>query len=301
MNNSEELLNDKETEKQCYYCGSCDTNFITQIGLKNCFFCNSELQEILNKNNINYNYIIPFSKSKKDFILSVKKHISKKIFISNKFNISKKINNVFGIYVPIWFFDFETNGEVNFECKKISKFTSKKTKYIKTDSHLVTIGGNMNFNNVEVYTSKIRTTKHNEIFNSFNFDELKEFNISYLSDYILEEQNKKFKDTINLGELTIKEMFIKKLQKEIKDYDSCNIQDSSINLNNTKKQCVLVPLWVFTVNYKGKVYNIIGNGQSGKIFEDVPISTKKMFIVWLLLFIVSFSLLFILFNYKVIL
>lgn len=298
MNNSDELLNHNEKEKKCYYCGSCETNLISETNLKNCIFCNSELQDIIKKNSIKYNYIIPFKKTKKDFISLVKKHISKKVFISSKFNISKNINNIFGIYVPVWFFDFETNGEVSFECKKITKFKSKKNKYVKTDSHLVTIGGSMNFSNVEVYTSKIY--KH-EIFNSFNYNELKDFDNSYLNDYILEQQNLKIKDTINLGELSVKEMFIKKLQKEIKQYDSCNIQDSSINLNNIKKHCVLVPLWIFRVNYKGKVYNIVCNGESGKIFEDIPISKKKIFLIWLLLFIISFSLLYILFNYKVML
>lgn len=298
MYNSEELLNHNTKEKKCYYCSNCETNFITEINLKKCFFCNSELQDNLDKSNIKYNYIIPFKKSKTDFISLVKKHISKKVFISNKFNISKNINNIFGFYVPVWFFDFETNGEVNFECEKITKFKSKKNKYVKTDSHLVTIGGSMIFNNIEIHNSKTCTP---EIFNSFNFNELKEFDNSYLNDYILEEQSLKTKDIINLGELRVKEMVVEKLKNEIKDYDFCNIQDSSINLNNTKKHCVLVPLWLFTINYKGRIYNIICNGDNGKIFENIPISIKKLFLIWLLLFVILFSLLFILFNYKVIL
>lgn len=301
MNNSVELLNHSEKENKCYYCGSCDTNFITETNLKNCIFCNSELQDNINNNNIKYDYIIPFKKTKNDFIQLVKKHISKKTFISNKFNILKNINNIFGIYVSVWFFDFETNGEVNFECKKITKFKGKKNKYIKTDSHLVTIGGSMNFNNVEINTSKINLPKTNQIFNSFNYNKLKKIDSLNLNDYILEAQNLKIKDTINLAELSVKKMVIEKFKKEIKEYDSCTMQDSSININNTKKQSVLVPLWVFTTNHKGKVYNVVCNGESGKIFENIPISKKKMFLIWFLLFIISFSLLFILFNYKVIL
>lgn len=301
MNNSEKLLNHIEQEKNNYYCANCDTNFITETNLKKCIFCKSELQDIINKNNIKYNYIIPFKKSKNDFIQLVKKYISKKTFISSKFNISKNINNIFGIYVPVWFFDFETNGEVNFECKKITKFKSKKNKYIKTDSHLVTIGGSMNFSNVEINTSKLNSPKKNRIFNSFNYAELKEFDNSYLKDYILEEQNLKIKDTINLGELSVKKMVIEKLKKEIKQYDSCDMKDSSININNSKKQCVLVPLWVLKTNYKGKIYNIVGNGVSGKIFENIPLSKKKLFLIFVLLFVISFLLLFLLFNYKVIL
>ena len=298
MNSSEELLNHDEKENKCYYCSNCETNFIAETNLKNCVFCNNDLQDNLNKNNIKYNYIIPFKKSKSDFISLVKKYLSKKVFISNKFNLSKNIDNILGIYVPVWFFDFETNGEVNFECKKITKFKSRKNKYIKTDSHLITIGGSMNFNDVEVCTSKINT---HDIFNSFDFSESKKFDISYLNNYIVEDKDLKIKDIINLGELKVKEFFIEKLKKEIKNYDFCNIQDSSINLNNTKKNCVLVPLWVSRINYKGKIYNILGNGQTGKIFEKIPISRKKLFLTWLLLFVISFSLLFILFNYKVIL
>lgn len=298
MNSSEELLNHDEKENKCYYCSNCETNFIAETNLKNCVFCNNDLQDNLNKNNIKYNYIIPFKKSKSDFISLVKKYLSKKVFISNKFNLSKNIDNILGIYVPVWFFDFETNGEVNFECKKITKFKSRKNKYIKTDSHLITIGGSMNFNDVEVCTSKINT---HDIFNFFDFSESKKFDISYLNNYIVEDKDLKIKDIINLGELKVKEFFIEKLKKEIKNYDFCNIQDSSINLNNTKKNCVLVPLWVSRINYKGKIYNILGNGQTGKIFEKIPISRKKLFLTWLLLFVISFSLLFILFNYKVIL
>lgn len=298
MNNSEELLNHIEKENKCYYCSNCETNFIAETSLKNCVFCNNDLQDNLNKNNIKYNYIIPFKKSKNDFISLAKKHLSKKIFISNKFNLSKNIDNVLGVYVPICFFDFETNGEVNFECKKITKFKSKKNKYIKTDSHLVTIGGSINFNDVDVCTSKIGT---HDILNSYDFSESKEFNPSYLNDYIVEDKCLKVKDIINLGELKVKKIFIEKLQKEVKNYDFCNVQDNSINVNNKKKNCVLVPLWIFKINYKGKIYNIFANGQTGKIFENIPVSRKKIFLIWLLLFVASFSLLFILFNYKVIL
>ena len=67
MYNSEELLNHNTKEKKCYYCSNCETNFITEINLKKCFFCNSELQDNLDKSNIKYNYIIPFKKSKTDF------------------------------------------------------------------------------------------------------------------------------------------------------------------------------------------------------------------------------------------
>ena len=285
-------------ERQNYYCVNCETSFASEKELKNCIFCNAILHDNSSIYNIKYNYIIPFTKNEKDCISIIKKYVFKKKLVSSKFNILKNKKNLYGIYMPVWLVDFETAGEVDFDCKKITKFKSKKNKYVKTDSHLVTIGGSMNFNNIPIYTSKCN---NKEIFDSFNYNNKKEFDIKYLESYILEAPQLKLKETIALGELRAKEMFVEKIQKEVGKYDSCNIKDASININNIKKECILVPLWVYTTDYKGKIYNIVVNGQNGKIFENIPISIKKMFFIWLLIFILLFILLFILFNYKVML
>ena len=61
--------------------------------------------------------------------------------------------------------------------------------------------------------------------------------------------------------------------------------DNSINLYNYKSSKVLLPVWFLSVNYKGKTYTFVMNGQTGKIVGDVPRKISKIIFIWLVLFI----------------
>ncbi|MGN0396144.1 MAG: hypothetical protein ACI4EF_12340, partial [Coprococcus sp.] len=64
--------------------------------------------------------------------------------------------------------------------------------------------------------------------------------------------------------------------------DSCNANDISICGENVEKfsidsiEYALLPAWFMTFWYKGELYTILVNGQTGKVVGNVPVNDTKI-------------------------
>ena len=67
------------------------------------------------------------------------------------------------------------------------------------------------------------------------------------------------------------------------------------DIYNTKKQYVLLPVWMLNVKYKDKIHTIAMNGQTGKMVGNVPIDKgaymrhhiKWTLIIGVILFVIA--------------
>ena len=64
----------------------------------------------------------------------------------------------------------------------------------------------------------------------------------------------------------------------------------SIQLKNGKALYVLLPVYLFTTKYNGKIYQFAMNGQTGEFIGNIPLDIKKTILIALILFIGSFVL-----------
>ena len=54
-----------------------------------------------------------------------------------------------------------------------------------------------------------------------------------------------------------------------------------------------MPVWMMTYSLKNKNYIFAMNGQTGKVFGILPVSKKKIFLLFIFVFIVLFLIIFI--------
>jgi len=144
----------------------------------------------------------------------------------------------------------------------------------------------MSFCNVPVDGSK---RFPNDVMNSiepFDYKDLKEFNYSYLSGFLSEKYDMTSEEVINEAINRAKNTFIDEMKKDIKGYNTVVPTTNNINLNNTKKLYVLLPVWMLNVKYKNKIHTIAMNGQTGKMVGNIPIDYKKAILLWILIFII---------------
>lgn len=289
-------------ERVSYICTKCGTIISSEKDEKKCPYCSEKLNaSYKTKSNIKYNYIIPFTHSKKDIANIIKKYIKSRPLFPKNFNIKNNINNIKSIFIPLWIFDFEASGEIEVEGAKISKFKSNSKSYKKTDLYNITIGGNMNFANMTLHTSKKITENIIDNLDNYDYSKQIEFDNKYIKDRLVEELDMKIRDIISLSEVDVKELFKNKLIGEIKDYDEIESKENTINIRNTRKNCVLVPVWLLSINYKNQEYDIYVNGQTGKVIGNIPISYKKLVFKSIFTFLLIFLIIYFLLNYKVML
>lgn len=286
-----------------YTCNNCGASIIVDpnVSTTSCVYCkNTAILKDKLHGEFNPNYVIPFKHTKEDAINAFKKLGKGKILMPKAFNIKKNIKEISGIYIPFWLFDFMATGEMNADCKRITSWRSGNYRYTKTDTYLATRGGNMNFSNIPVDGSK---RFPNDVMNSiepFDYNDLKDFNYSYLSGFLSEKYDMTSDEVITEANLRAKNTFIDEMKKDIKGYNTVIPTTNSINLNNTKKEYVLLPVWMLNVKYKDKIYTIAMNGQTGKMVGNIPVDYKKAILIWILLFILTFLVAYLISYFKVI-
>ena len=285
-----------------YSCPNCGAQIIADpnTSTTSCVYCkNTAILKDKLQGEFNPNYVIPFKFTKEDAINAFKKLGKGKILMPKAFNDKNNINEMSGIYIPFWLYDYDADGVIEADCKRITTWRSGNYRYTKTDTYLVTRGGTMSFERIPVDGSK---RFENDIMNSiepFEYKDLKEFNYSYLSGFLSEKYDVTKDEAMNEAIGRAKNSFIEEMKKDIVGYNTVVPTKDSINLNNKNDCYVLLPVWMLNIKYKDKIYTFAMNGQTGKLIGNIPIDKKKAVIIWILLFIVTFALLFLICYFKV--
>lgn len=302
--NSYESKNGKVLEKEAvnspqnidiYSCPNCGAQIIADpnTSATSCVYCkNTTILKDKLQGEFNPSYVIPFRNTKEDAIDAFKKLGKGRILMPKAFNDKKNINEMSGIYIPFWLYDYDADGVIEADCKRITTWRSGNYRYTKTDTYLATRGGTMSFEHIPVDGSK---RFENDIMNSiepFDYKDLKEFNYSYLSGFLSEKYDVTKDEAMNEAIERAKNSFIEEMRKDIVGYNTVVPTKDSINLSNKNSYYVLLPVWMLNIKYNGKIYTFAMNGQTGKLIGNIPIDKKKAIIIWIFTFITTFGLLF---------
>lgn len=301
LDNKEEIpeTNNEKMDIDMYLCNNCGAQIIADpnVATTSCVYCrNTAILKNKLQGEFNPNYLIPFRNTKEDAINAFKKLGKGKVLMPKEFNNKKNIEEMSGIYIPFWIYDYNAIGLIEADCKKISNWRSGNYYYTKTDTYLATRGGNMSFERIPVDGSKRFS---NDIMNSiepFDYNDLKEFNYSYLSGFLSEKYDVTKEEAINESLTRAKNSFIEQMKKDMVGYTTVTPVKDNINLQNTKCAYVLFPVWMLNIKYKNKIYTFAMNGQTGKMVGNIPIDVKKAIFIWILIFLIIFIIMFII-NY----
>lgn len=286
-----------------YSCPNCGAQIIADpnVSTTSCVYCkNTTILKNKLQGEFNPDYVIPFRHTKEDAINAFKKLGKGKILMPKAFNDKQNINEMSGIYIPFWIYDYAADGVIEADCKRITTWRSGDYRYTKTDTFLATRGGLMTFENIPVDGSKRFA---NDIMNSiepFDYKDLKKFNYSYLSGFLSEKYDVGKDEAMEDAISRAKASFIDEMKKDIRGYNTVVPVKNNINLQNTKNSYVLFPVWMLNIKYKNKIYTFAMNGQTGKLVGNIPIDIKKAILLWVCMFVVTFGIIFALFYFGVV-
>lgn len=282
-------------EIDMYSCPNCGANIIVDpnVSATSCVYCkNTTILKNKLQDEFSPDYVIPFKYTKEDAIEAFKKIGKKKPFMPRAFNKKENINEMSGIYIPFWLYDYEINGDINFTCKRITSWTTGDYHYTKTDTYQAIRGGSTEFTNVPVDGS---VRFDNAIMNSiepFDYNDMIDFNYSYLSGFLAEKYDVTKEDAKTDAENRIGSSFEKVLSDDVVGYTSVVPIKRELNFKSNKIKYALLPVWMLNIKYNDKIYTFAMNGQTGKMIGDIPIDKKKAFIYWIIITIIIFGILF---------
>ena len=289
----------KYKDLDMYICSNCGAKIITDenTSATSCVYCkNTSIMRDKLIGEFSPQYIIPFKNTKEDAINAFKALGKGKPFIPKDFKRVENINEMSGVYIPFWLYDFSVDGELEATGNRVTSWKSGNYRYTKTDTYSVTRGGNISFEKIPTDGSK---RFENDIMNSiepFDYTGLKKFNFSYLSGFLSEKYDVTKDEAKAESKSRAEASFVDSMRNDIRGYTSVINKTHKVTFNEEKSNYVLLPVWMLNIKYKDKIYTFAMNGQTGKLIGNIPVNKAKAFFTWLGLVILIFLIVYVI-NY----
>ncbi|MGN0394095.1 MAG: hypothetical protein ACI4EF_01920 [Coprococcus sp.] len=250
------MINDKETSTFCAYCGQ-PTIVFERVS--------EELQPDL---------IIPFTVTKEVAVNLIKEKLMKGKYVPNEIK-NFKIDKLRGIYIPFWLVSTK-----NRTAMKLSGTRTKTTGVGSGESEdkPVNLFRDMecDFDRITVDATRRLNDNISRRLEPYDMRQLKPFDIGYLSGFYADKYDVPAEEAVYMA----KKRSIEFMKPEI--FDSCDgvnnisIRSEDNKVNITDIEYAMLPAWFITFRYKGIIYTIVVNGQTGKVVGNVPVDKARV-------------------------
>lgn len=261
-----------------YVCPSCGAEVVTDetTAATTCYYCSNPV--VLSgrlSGEMKPDMIIPFKIEKNDAISKFKELCSKKKFLPKDFISQSRLEEIKGVYFPYWYIDCITRGSVNAKSRQVRSWTVGDKKYTETTVQRHFRQGDMQIRNMPEAALKNKDRDIMKYVCPFNSSDLVPFSMSYLSGFFAEKRNVEIAEIQESTDETIKKFSVQKLCSSIEE-SNVSVTDSEISISDKTWKYNLLPVWVLNYKHKDKNYIYALNGQTGKVYGELPVCGKKL-------------------------
>lgn len=270
-------------EKKTVICKNCSAETIYDaLDVANeCPYCGSnQVMEASDKNSLAPNGVVPFAVTSDTAASNFKKWIGKKFFCPKLAKESAKPDSFKGIYLPYWTFDAQTQTQYAASYGKDRRVKSGDGDYKTVTDWYKTKGTYSEFIDDQLV---LASTKHDSAIlkriEPFNTAENKSYKPEYVAGFLAERYSIGLQEGWEKAKGFIHDRLQHSISKKIREEKRAdrvkNLRMSTRYTNITYKYLML-PIWISSFQYNGKVYQFMVNGQTGKVYGQTPISIIKV-------------------------
>lgn len=283
----EKLVTDKADVQQAeetfenavlYVCPSCGAEVVTDetTAATTCYYCSNPV--VLSgklSGELKPDMIVPFKIDKKGAIDKFKEMCGKKKFLPENFVSESRLEEIKGVYFPYWYVDCETKGTLNAKSRHVRSWVVGDLKHTETTVKGHFRQGEMQIRNMPEAALKNKDKDILKYVCPFSSSDLVPFSMSYLSGYFAERRNVEIKEIENEVDNKIKQFSTERLKDSVNEVN-VSVTDSLINIGEKSWRYNLLPVWVLSYKHKDKNYIYALNGQTGKVYGELPVCNKKL-------------------------
>ena len=290
-------LNGTLPEMTSYICQSCGAEIITDgtTAATHCPYCDNEviITEKLT-GALKPNGVIPFKIDKKGIKEKIAQFCTGKKLLPKNFFNEQKIDAVQGVYVPVWLFDGKLDGSVSLNGSTSSSYTTGNYRYTETSHYLITCDGSMEFTRVPVDGSEKMPDDLMNSIEPFDYSQIVPFDGQYLSGFLADRYDKDPDASIPTASQRMMNSAISAFSKNAaSDLSGVTLRNNGLNLKDPSVKYVLLPVYIFNLDYAGKKYRFAMNGQTGKLVGELPIDKGKKARAFWIPFLIAAAIVFI--------
>ncbi len=225
--------------------------------------------------------VIPFKVDKKAAIAALNNHYKGKKLLPKVFKDQNHIEEVKGLYVPVWLFDADADAQVEYEATKTRHWSDKDYEYTETSHYAVLRGGRIGFENVPVDGSTKMDDTLMESIEPYDISAAVPFQSAYLPGFLADKYDVDADASITRANERIKQSTEDAFRSTVTGYSTVMPVSSNVQLENGRARYALYPVWILNTQWNKQKFTFAINGQTGKIAGDLPMD-KGLFWKYLL-------------------
>jgi len=223
--------------------------------------------------------VIPFKLDKNAAIAALKKHYSGKRLLPKVFKDDNHIQQIQGLYVPVWLFDAEAYADIRYHGTRVRTWSDSRYDYTQTSHFLLTRSGQLRFARIPVDGSSKMDDAMMESVEPFDASQAVDFQTAYLAGYLADKYDVDAANSIERANERVRHSTQEALAATAQGYTSVIPEHSSIRLQEGKYRYALYPVWLLNTHWNGNTYTFLMNGQTGKFAGDLPMD-KGLYKKW---------------------
>lgn len=287
----EENTTEKETQEAViYHCPSCGAEIVTDetTAATFCYYCHNP---VVLSGRVSGEFlpdkIIPFAIDKKQATEKFLDYVHSKKFVPKAFFNKQQIEKISGVYFPYWMVDMDMEGSMQAEGRNVRVWRSGDTEYTETKVYRVEREGDVHLEDITKNALKKSNAKLAEGVLPYDVSKVQKFHMGFLSGFLAEKRDIERTELNKQVQQEANEYGEKILRGTVKGYSSISVKSCHLNQTQENWDYTMLPVW--TVTYKGKngkMYYYSMNGQDGKVYGELPIDYKKVWILGGIVFVV---------------
>ena len=256
-----------------YSCKQCGGEIVADetTGATHCPYCGNPV--VLTGHfagSLKPDLVIPFHVDKKAAIAALNNHYKGKLLLPKVFKDQNHIEEVKGLYVPVWLFDADADAQVEYEATKVRTWSDSDYDYTETRHYAVLRGGTLGFADVPVDGSTKMDDTLMESIEPYDITGAVPFKSAYLPGYLADKYDVDADASIDRANERIKQSTEDAFRSTVIGYTSVTAVDSNVRLENGRARYALFPVWILNTQWNGQKFTFAINGQTGKIAGDLP-------------------------------
>lgn len=194
-------------------------------------------------------------------------------------------DKVMGVYVPYWTFDAHT--DVKYTCdvgddyqETYTDSEGKRQTRTKTRWSRSTGSFSHFFNDILIPATKAIKDKLLRAVGVYDTETLKSYSPAYLSGFSAERYNVPIDDAYASAQIEMKAV-LKDMVRNIELRRHDHVANIFLNISYADEtfKHVILPVFITAYYFKGNIYNVIINGETGYIYGEYPKSKFKIFLI----------------------
>ncbi|MCR5585984.1 MAG: hypothetical protein K6F77_00440 [Lachnospiraceae bacterium] len=224
-------------------------------------------------------YIIPFKKTKEDCKKEYAKFARKSLYTPKEYKDAKFIDGFRGIYMPYWSYYVRHKGKVILGLED----SHRSGDYIITDHYRLSGDIDGYYNGLSYDAASSFDDEISETIAPYDAHEMTDFSTSYLLGFYADKADVPYGTYSEKVRDIAREETLDIIKKQVKTSghsysNSEENQKKNIPTDVEKADSTMFPVWFMSYRKNNRVAYATVNGQTGKVFADMPVSMSKFLI-----------------------